>query len=305
MHDTWNPWHGCRKISEGCKHCYMYYFDRHNGKNGAEIYRTKGGFDYPLQKDRKGNYKIKSGEMVRVCMTSDFFLEEADEWRKEVWQIMKARSDVIFFLLTKRPERVKEHLPDDWGDGWENIFFNVTCENQKRVDERLPILLELPFKHKGVMCAPFIGEVRMEKYLKSGQIEQVICGGENYDGARPCHYDWVKSLRKQCEEFQVSFSFIETGSVFIKDGKTYYIPRKQVQSEMAYKSGIQYQGKSLKFQLVDFYGRLIPEADLYRPHYRENCRHCGSRQICNGCGDCGRCKGSVLSIEEVEKKDMI
>lgn len=27
MHDIWNPWHGCRKCSEGCRNCYMYYLD--------------------------------------------------------------------------------------------------------------------------------------------------------------------------------------------------------------------------------------------------------------------------------------
>ena len=38
-------------------------------------------------------------------MTSDFFLKEADEWREEAWRIIKARSDVIFILITKRAER--------------------------------------------------------------------------------------------------------------------------------------------------------------------------------------------------------
>ncbi|MDE6780547.1 MAG: phage Gp37/Gp68 family protein, partial [Ruminococcus sp.] len=27
MMQIWNPWHGCRKYSEGCDHCYMYYLD--------------------------------------------------------------------------------------------------------------------------------------------------------------------------------------------------------------------------------------------------------------------------------------
>ena len=56
-------------------------------------------------------------------MTSDFFLEEADPWRVEAWDIMRQRSDVVFFLLTKRPQRVRECLPPDWGSGWDNIFF--------------------------------------------------------------------------------------------------------------------------------------------------------------------------------------
>lgn len=228
--------------------------------------------------------------MIRVCMTSDFFLEEADKWRNEVWNIIYQRKDVIFFLLTKRPQRVRECLPGDWGDGWENVFFNVTCENQKRADERIPLLLELPFKHKGIMCAPFIGPVSIEKYLSEGQIEQVICGGENYDGARPCNYDWVKMLRRECEVHNVTFCFIETGTVFIKDGKTYHIPSKRIQSEMAYKSGISCQGKPISFKLTDSFGEPIPQNELYTPCYRKNCESCGSKPICNGCSDCGKCK---------------
>ena len=187
MHDIWNPWHGCVKCSEGCQNCYMYYLDSLRDKNGSNIYRTKTGFKYPLSKYRDGSYKVKSGEMLRVCMTSDFFLEEADPWRDEAWQIIRQRPDVKFFLLTKRPERVAEHLPWNWGNGWENVMFNVTCENQKRADERIPILLDLPFKHKGIMCAPYIGSVSIKEYLPAGQIEQVLCDGENYGGARPCH----------------------------------------------------------------------------------------------------------------------
>ena len=101
LHDIWNPWHGCVKCSEGCQNCYMYFLDRMRNQNGAEIYKTKSGFSYPLQKDRTGHYKIQSGEQIRVCMTSDFFLEEADPWRAEAWDIMRQRSDVVFFLLTK------------------------------------------------------------------------------------------------------------------------------------------------------------------------------------------------------------
>lgn len=91
----------------------MYFLDGQRGKNGADIYRTKAGFRYPLSKDRQGNYKVQSGEQLRVCMTSDFFLEEADEWRDDAWSIIRRRPDVVFFLLTKRPERVRGHLPYD------------------------------------------------------------------------------------------------------------------------------------------------------------------------------------------------
>lgn len=172
-------------------------------------------------------------------------------------------------------------------------------ESCKSADERIPILLELPFKHKGIMCAPFIGKVDIDTYLSSGQIEQVICGGENYDGARSCDFEWVKLLRKQCETHQVSFAFIETGTYFVKDGKTYHLPKKLVQSEMAYKSRMNYTGKEMNFLLRDSYGRSIEKENLYEPHFRKNCMHCGSRQICNGCSDCGKCNDEILSIEEI------
>ncbi len=291
MHDIWNPWHGCTKCSEGCQNCYMYYLDRIHGNGDSSVVTKTSSFRYPLSKVRDGRYKIQSGEMIRVCMSSDFFVEEADKWRDEAWDVMRQRPDVKFFLLTKRPERVEKCLPRDWGEGWENVMFNVTCENQRRTDERVPILLELPFKHKGIMCAPFIGEVSVEKYLSGGQIEQVICGGENYDGARPCDFDWVKKLRDECAGYDVTFCFIETGTVFVKDRKRYNIPKKSVQSEMAYKSGVSFAGKPTRWKLTDRLGLEIPKEELYVPHFRKNCEKCGSRLICNGCSDCGKCEG--------------
>ena len=288
MHDIWNPWHGCKKCSEGCLHCYMYFLDAQRDKNGSDIYRTKNGFRYPLSKDRDGQYKVKSGEMLWVCMTSDFFLEEADPWRDEAWDIISRRPDVKFFLLTKRPERVADHLPWNWGDGWENVMFNVTCENQRRADERIPIMLQLPFKHKGIMCAPYIGPVSIRKYLPTGQIEQVLCDGENYDGARPCHYDWVKSLRDECAEYNVTFTFCGTGRRFVKNGKTYRIEGGRT-SEQAYKSGLNYKGKPIDFKLTDAWGQPLSQDKTYRPYFGEHCKTCGYRQSCNGCGRCDKC----------------
>ena len=288
MHDIWNPWHGCLKCSEGCENCYMYYIDAMREKSGAEIYRTSNAA-YPLSRDRKGRYKILSGEMISVCMTSDFFLEQADKWRDEAWNIIRTRSDVIFYLLTKRPQRVAECLPPDWGGGWENVFFNITCENQKRADERMPILLDLPFKHKGVSCTPMIGPVSIGKYLDSGQIERVLCGGENYGGRRPCHFEWVKALREECVIRNITFCFVETGTVFVKDGKQYTVKDKRTQTVQAFRSGMNYEGKPMHFQLTDNWGLPIPEEELYRKHYCKNCEECSMRLVCNGCSDCGKC----------------
>ena len=222
-------------------------------------------------------------------MTSDFFLEEADPWRDEAWAMIKQRPDVKFFLLTKRPQRVASHLPWDWDDGWENVMFNVSCENQQRADERIPILLELPFKHKGIMCAPFIGPVSIAKYLPYGQIEQVLCDGENYGGARPCHYEWVKALHDECAAYNIIFVFCGTGRRFVKNGKLYRIESNRLQSEQAYKSGLSFRGKSIGYELVDEWGYPIPGDRLYTPYFGRRCQRCGMRLSCNGCSRCGKC----------------
>lgn len=248
MHDIWNPWHGCAKKSEGCANCYMYFLDRARNIDPSRVFRVKNNFDYPLQKNSRGEYKVKSGETLRVCMTSDFFIEEADQWRGEAWDIIAGRPDVVFYLLTKRPERVAKLLPKNWGGGWENVFFNVTAENQARADERVPLLLDLPFRHKGVMVAPFIGEVSLKKYLKSGAIERVVAGGENYDGSRVLKCEWVEKLYSECVESDTTFCFIETGTLFEKGGKIYRMPDKRLQSKMAFRSGYFHGGEESGIQ---------------------------------------------------------
>lgn len=299
MHDIWNPWHGCRKYSEGCDHCYMYYLDSLRDVNSTLITQTNN-FNYPLQKKRDGSFKVQAGELIRVCMTSDFFLEEADAWRENIWDIIRYRKDVKFYILTKRAERIKDHLPSDWEDGYDNVILNVTCENQRRADERIPILLSIPAKHKGIMCAPFIDHIDIEPYLNTNQIELVICGGENYDGARPLHYEWVRDLHDSCFKHNITFSFIETGNTFVKDGKTYHIPSKPLQAKQAYLSRLSFQGKTIQWNLYDTFNNPIPQQDLYKPHFRENCATCASRLICNGCSDCGKCRQKIIQIHQTD-----
>jgi protein gp37 len=243
MREIWNPWHGCKKVSEGCENCYMYFEDASYGKRGSDIYKVKTAFNYPISKNRQHEYKVPSGTMLRTCITSDFFLKEADQWRDEAWDIMRQRPDLMFWITTKRVERVAECLPSDWtSSGWENIILNVSCENQRRTDERVPQLLELPFHHKGILTAPLLGPINLEQYLSSGQIEQISCSGESYANTRPCDFDWVKSLRQQCVDYNVTFGFFETGELFIKDGKTYHMPDRRIQIKMAQKSGMDFTG---------------------------------------------------------------
>ena len=238
-HDlVWNPWHGCHRYSEGCQNCYAFFLDKRYGRDTNEVARNKSGFDLPVKKDRSGRYKLPSGSNVRVCMASDFFLEEADEWRGEAWEIIRQRPDLMFSLLTKRAERIADHLPDDWGEGWDNVTFAVSCENQKRLDERMPCLLAVPAKHRWISVKPFIGAVDLDPYLADGKVEWVLAGGENYLGSRPLHYEWVEAVSESCRRYDVKFTFGQTGNVFVKDGVERKIHNRTDQAVEALRTGL-------------------------------------------------------------------
>ena len=164
-----------------------------------------------------GLYKIPAGSHIWTCFSSDFFHPDADEWRDDAWQIMHERSDCTFFMITKRPERVKDLLPSDWGQGWEHVTIAVTCENQTMADKRLPIYLNLPLKEYAVMVEPMLSAVNLLPYIKS--IDSVSVGGESGPDARACDYNWVLDLHDQCIENGVAFSYHQTGAKLIKDGK--------------------------------------------------------------------------------------
>ena len=237
---SWNPWHGCTKYSEGCRYCYVYRQDEAYGSAvSSEQCRKTQNFNLPIKKKRDGTPKIAPGSIVMTCFTSDFLLKDADEWRDECWEMIKRREDCMFYFFTKRIERFGECAPADWGDGYDNVIVGCTCENQDRADYRLPIFAELPIKHKTVILGPMLGPVDLEKYLDGG-ICEVACSGESGINARPLDYEWVLDVRRQCMNQGVPFQFHQTGACFIKDGRTYHIPRR-FQTSQARKAGIDYR----------------------------------------------------------------
>lgn len=233
----WNLWHGCRRVSPGCAHCYVYRSDAKYGRDPSAVAKT-GSFTLPLQRDRTGAYKIPAGEVVWTCFTSDFLLEDADPWREEAWVMMRARPDLSFFFITKRIERLAQCVPADWGAGWPHVHISVTMENQAMADRRLPILAEAPIAHKRIVCEPLLGPVDLSGAL-GPWVESVTAGGESGPEARVCDYGWILSLRDQCRAAGVPFWFKQTGANFRKDGRVYRIKR-QFQHAQAHKAGISF-----------------------------------------------------------------
>ncbi len=118
----WNPWHGCHKISEGCRHCYVYREDAAFGTAvPSNEVRLTTSFHLPIKRDRKKNWKFPPGTQFALCFTSDLLIEEGDQWRGAIWDIIRQRNDCSFFFFTKRIERLAKCLPYDWDDGYDNV----------------------------------------------------------------------------------------------------------------------------------------------------------------------------------------
>lgn len=235
----WNLWHGCHKLSPGCKHCYVYRGDAKRDVDSSMVLQTKN-FDLPLRKKRNGEYKIPPGTFVYTCFTSDFFVEDADEWRAQAWAMMRERSDLHFLMITKRIDRFAHCLPADCGEGYDNVTICCTVENQSCADYRLPIYQAAPIKHKVIICEPLLERIDLRPYRIGEWVEQVVAGGESGYEVRPCDFDWVMELRSVCVDNNVAFWFKQTGAKFVKDGKLYLIKR-QLQHSQARKAGVNFK----------------------------------------------------------------
>jgi protein gp37 len=230
----WNLIHGCHRKSEGCKHCYVFTRDEEHGIDTNLVRKTRT-FRLPLQRNRAREWKIPSGSMVMTCFSSDFFIEEMDAWREEAWQMMRERSDLTFYMVTKRPERITACLPTYWNEIRKRIYICCTMENQKRAEERLPIFLTAPLCHREIIVEPMLEPVCFHGRLEG--IDGITVGGESGRQARPCHYEWVLDVRSQCAEAGIGFHFMQTGANFYKDNRNYRLPHA-LQLQQAHKAAI-------------------------------------------------------------------
>jgi hypothetical protein len=158
-----------------------------------------------------------------------------------------------WLLLTKRPEEIMRRVPAMWihGVGFpQNVWVGCTVEDQKRADERIPHLLDVPARVRFLSMEPLLGPVDLTRvdafrsppwpaslpgerktYLDvlrgeglrpsnlgvsiethTTQISWVIAGGESGRRARPSHPDWFRALRDQCAAAGVPFLFKQWGN---------------------------------------------------------------------------------------------
>jgi protein gp37 len=161
---------------------------------------------------------LKAPHIIFTCSWSDFFIEEADAWREDVWEVIRRTPQHLYQVLTKRPERILECLPPDWGNGWPNVWLGVTTENQTMANKRVPLFLEVPAALRWIVAEPLLGPLNLRGYFQQAHsfltttgnvagIGWVVTGAESGPGARSMDEEWVRSLRDQCLEAKVPFCY--------------------------------------------------------------------------------------------------
>jgi protein gp37 len=186
---------GCTKVSPGCKFCYMFRDQERYGRDPRKVKRTNPATFYaPL--------KWKGQRRIFTNSWSDFFIEEADSFRQDAYDVIKATPQHQWQILTKRPENIKDRLPADWGAGWDNVHLGVSIENQDYW-HRAEILAGVNSKIRFLSLEPQIGPINVLRE-KNGeraidQMDLVIIGGEsgNETGKyryRPCKIEWIEKI---------------------------------------------------------------------------------------------------------------
>lgn len=172
--EVWNPVSGCTPISEGCAHCYAKRMSKRlAGRCG---YPADDPFMVTFHPDKFLGDNWKDGCRVFVGSMCDLFHENINFRGPEMRRIFGTMTDfprVFFILLTKRPQRMKDAMEDLFLRDGEaiptNLFLGVSCENQARADERIPILLQIPAAVRWVSIEPMLGAVDISPWDRCDQ----------------------------------------------------------------------------------------------------------------------------------------
>jgi len=241
--ETWNPSTGCTKISPGCANCYiertppmrMHGRKFVNGRIPLEFHEDR--LDAPLH--------WKKPRRVFVNSMSDLFHEDVPgNFLDSVFRVMIECRQHTFQVLTKRAKRMQKYVGDRWGvfGGKEhplgpNIWLGVSVEDQKRADERIPLLLQTPAAVRFLSCEPLLGLVVLDTFhggrphyltrevdhAEDVMLDWVIVGGESGPGSRACNMDWIRSIVQQCNRAGVACFVKQVGSNASGDSQLHQI----------------------------------------------------------------------------------
>ena len=196
---TFNPWVGCTKVSPACDHCYAESWAKRSGSpelwQGERRRTTEANWRKPIKWNAKAE-KLGIRYKVFCCSLADVFDNEVpDEWRHDLFRLIRATPHLNWLLLTKRIGNVKKMWPA--GD-YPNVWLMITVINQEEADRDIPKLVNLDVQVavRGLSMEPLLERVFFPDFYIG--IDWVICGGESGANARHIDPDWARYLRDQC-----------------------------------------------------------------------------------------------------------
>jgi len=213
---TFNPWIGCARVSPGCANCYAARdaVDRFKlvewGMNAERRVTSADTWKKPAKWNRDAK---AAGIRQRVFCASwaDVFEDNPDvkEARGRLWEVVAACDSLDWLLLTKRPENVLGMVPVEWLESGfpPNVWIGTSVEDQKRADQRVPLLVKIPARVRFISAEPLLGRVSLVPWMRS--LHWVIVGGESGpdDVRREMDSDWARLLFAECSAFSVPFFF--------------------------------------------------------------------------------------------------
>jgi protein gp37 len=197
---TFNAWHGCAPVSDGCAHCFAKTFTE--GPYGTPCFgslpRRFFGEKHWREPERWNRAAVKAGKPRRVLCGSmlDVFEDRPElvASRLALLDLIRSTPALDWMVLTKRPENFAALRASE---GWpENMWLGVTAENQIEAERRIPLLLAETAAVRWVSVEPQLEAIDLRRWL--GRIGWVVCGGESGRSARAFHVEWMNDLVKQC-----------------------------------------------------------------------------------------------------------
>jgi protein gp37 len=132
-----------------------------------------------------------------------------DDFIANVFDAMNARPDLVFQILTKRPERLAK-LELNWG---EHIWMGASVEDN-RVEKRVDMIRQCGAAVKFLSVEPLIGQLDST----FDGIDWVIVGGESGPGFRHMEHAWARTVRDNCLKSGTAYFFKQSSGFRTETG---------------------------------------------------------------------------------------
>lgn len=203
---TWNPTHGCSRVSEGCRNCYAERLSLQKGFT-QKPWTDRNAKENVLLKRHKlrDPYRLKAPSRIFVNSMSDLFHPAIpDDYIAQIFTVMKDLPQHIFQVLTKRPDRATE-----WKDVWtRNIWMGTSVEDRKNL-HRLNIMRECQATTRFISFEPLIEDIGSPDL---NGFDWAIVGGESGKGFRLMPHAWARRIKDACLRDRVAFFFKQSAA---------------------------------------------------------------------------------------------